>query len=296
MTIRIRNFTDKDLSNIVKLLNETRRESYEPIPFSKEELSSQIKEWNLEILVAEEEGEIVGSAAYNNGQWGEEIEWLSANEKPNRKFIENLLVTEIEKHVKGDTVFTVVDAESPEIKEWTKRGFMAEGGLYHMVARLDGLRSLPEVPEGIVIRYLREEEEKDFVEAVNAGFNRERLEQGVIQKWKSKCPPFSEEWIHVAELNENIVSVIVSRPDVKYNRFFRGNRGYLGPAATLPKYRRKNLASALTLRAMNFLFKKKMNSVALYTSEKNTASVNLLRKLGFKIGHHWRFMRKARLK
>ncbi|MCK4314018.1 hypothetical protein KAW04_04560, partial [Candidatus Bathyarchaeota archaeon] len=230
MTIRIRNFTDKDLSNIVKLLNETRRESYEPIPFSKEELSSQIKEWNLEILVAEEEGEIVGSAAYNNGQWGEEIEWLSANEKPNRKFIENLLATEIEKHVKGDTVFTVVDAESPEIKEWTKRGFMAEGGLYHMVARLDGLRSLPEVPEGIVIRYLREEEEKNFVEAVNAGFNRERLEQGVIQKWKSKCPPFSEEWIHVAELNENIVSVIVSRPDVKYNRFFRGNRGYLGPA------------------------------------------------------------------
>ncbi|TET64101.1 GNAT family N-acetyltransferase [Candidatus Bathyarchaeota archaeon] len=296
MTITIRNFTDKDLSNIVKLLNETRRESYEPIPFSKEELSSQIKEWNLEILVAEEEGEIVGSAAYNNGQWGEEIEWLSANEKPNRKFIENLLVTEIEKHVKGDTVFTVVDAESPEINEWTKLGFMAEGGLYHMVARLDGLRSLPEVPEGIVIRYLREEEEKDFVEAVNAGFNRERLEQGVIQKWKSKCPPFSEEWIHVAELNENIVSVIVSRPDVKYNRFFRGNRGYLGPAATLPEYRRKNLASALTFRAMNSLFKKKMNSVALYTSEKNTASVNLLRKLGFKIGHHWRFMRKARLK
>lgn len=292
MTVQIRSLTHKNLSSLVKLLNEARKESYEFIPFDEEKLRSQIKEWNLEVLVAEEEGEITGSVAYNNGHWGEEIEWLYVRESPNRKYLENLLVREIEKHVKGEKIFTVVDAESPKINEWAERGYKPEGGLCHMVARLDGLKPLPKVPEGTIIRSLKTDEEKDFVEAVNAGFDRERLKQGVVQRWKSECPPFSEEWIHIAKLDSKIVSVVVSRPDVKHNEFFGGKRGYLGPASTLSQYRGKNLASALTRRAMNTLFEKGMSSVVLYTTEQNVPSVTLLRRLDFKIGHHWKFMHK----
>ena len=292
MTAQVQSFTDKDLPSLVKLLNETYRESYEFIPFNEEKLRSQIRERNLKILVAEEESEIIGSVSYSNGHWGEEIEWLAVSERPNRKHLENLLVREIEKDVKGEKVFTVVDAESPKINEWTERGYKPEGGLYHMVTRLDGRKPLPKVTEGTIISSLKPEEEKYFVEAVNAGFGRERLKQGAIQRWKSECPPFSQEWIHIAKLDNKIVSVVVSKPDVKYNKFFGGNRGYLGPAATLLKYRGKNLASALTCRAMNFLFEKGMDSVALYTSEQNIPSVTLLQKHGFKIEHHWKFMRK----
>jgi len=292
MTAQIQSFTDKNLSSLVKLLNEARRESYEFIPINEEKLRSRIKEWDLEVLVVEEEGEIIGSVAYNNGHWGEEIEWLCVRENPNRKYLENLLVREIEKHVKGEKIFTVVDAESLKINEWTERGYKPEGGLCHMVARLDGLKPLPKVPEGTIISSLKTEEEKDFVEAVNAGFNHERLKQGVVQRWKSECPPFSEELIHIAKLDSKIVSVVVSRPDTKHNEFFGGKRGYLGPAATLSKYRGKNLASALTRRAMNALFEKGMNFVALYTTEQNVPSVTLLRRLDFKIGYHWKFMHK----
>jgi ribosomal protein S18 acetylase RimI-like enzyme len=292
MTAQVRSFNDKDLSSLVKLLNETYRESYEFIPFNEEKLRAQIRERNLKILVAEEESEIIGSASYNNGHWGEEIEWLATSESPNRKHLENLLVRQIEKYVKGEKVFTVVNAESPKINEWTERGYKPEGGLYHMVARLDGRKPLPKVTEGTIISSLKPEEEKYLVEAVNAGFDRERLKQGAIQRWKSECPPFSEEWIHIAKLDSKIVSVVVSRPDVKFNKFFGGNRGYLGPATTLLKYRGKNFASALTCRAMNFLFEKGMDSVALYTSEQNIPSVTLLQKHGFKIGHHWKFMSK----
>jgi len=292
MTAQIQSFTDKNLSSLVKLLNEARRESYEFIPINEEKLRSRIKEWDLEVLVVEEEGEIIGSVAYNNGHWGEEIEWLCVRENPNRKYLENLLVREIEKHVKGEKIFTVVDAESLKINEWTERGYKPEGGLCHMVARLDGLKPLPKVPEGTIVSSLKTEEEKDFVEAVNAGFNHERLKQGVVQRWKSECPPFSEELIHIAKLDSKIVSVVVSRPDTKHNEFFGGKRGYLGPAATLSKYRGKNLASALTRRAMNALFEKGMSSVALYTTEQNVPSVTLLRRLNFKIGYHWKFMHK----
>ena len=292
MTAQIQSFTDKNLSSLVKLLNEARRESYEFVPINEEKLRSQIKEWELKILVVEEEGEIIGSVAYNNGHWGEEIEWLCVRENPNRKYLENLLVREIEKHVKGEKIFTVVDAESLKINEWTERGYKPEGGLCHMIARLDGLKPLPKVPEGTIISSLKTEEEKDFVEAVNAGFNHERLKQGVVQRWKSECPPFSEELIHIAKLDSKIVSVVVSRPDTKHNEFFGGKRGYLGPAATLSQHRGKNFASALTRRAMNALFEKGMNFVALYTTEQNVPSVTLLRRLDFKIGYHWKFMHK----
>jgi ribosomal protein S18 acetylase RimI-like enzyme len=290
MTVQIRNFTEENLSSLVKLLNETRKGSYEFIPINEQKLRSQIKEWDLKILVAEEEGEIIGSVAYNNGHWGEEIEWLCVLENPNRKHLENLLVTEIEKHVKSEKIFTVVDAESPKINEWTERGYKSEGGLCHMIATLDTAKPLPKVPEGTIISSLKTEEEKDFTEAVNAGFDHERLKQGAIQRWRSECPPFSEEWIHVAKLDNKIVSVVVSRPDVKHNKFFGGKRGYLGPAATLSKYRGKNLASALTRRAMNALFEKGMNPVALYTTEQNVPAVTLFRRLGFKIRHCWKFM------
>lgn len=127
---------------------------------------------------------------------------------------------------------------------------------------------------------------------MNAGFGWERLKMGIIQEWKDDCPPFTEEWVHVAESINKLVSVVASRPDANYNKNFKGKRGYLGPAATLPEFRGKKLASILTLRAMNLLFEKGLDCVALYTAEQNVASTTLLKKLGFEIGHHWKFMRK----
>ncbi len=292
MTVQIRSFTDKDLSHIVKLLNEDYRESYEFTPYTEESLSSWIHERKLKILMAEENGEILGSAAYSDGHWGEEIEWLAVSESPNRKSIENVLIGEIEKFVKGGKIFRVVDTGSPKTNEWIERGYKPEGGLYHMVARLDGMKPLPKFPEGTIIRSLKPTEEKEFLEAMNAGFGWERVKLGIIQRWKSEFPSFSEEWIYVAEIGNRIVSVVVAKPDEEYNRVFSGKRGYLGPASTLPEYRGKNLASALTRHAMNFLYEKGMDSVALYTSEENIPSMTLLQKLGFKIGHHWKFMRK----
>ncbi|MEM2780808.1 MAG: GNAT family N-acetyltransferase, partial [Candidatus Bathyarchaeia archaeon] len=70
-------------------------------------------------------------------------------------------------------------------------------------------------------------------------------------------------------------------------------RGYLGPAATLSEFRGKNLASALTRKAMNFLYEKGMDTVSLYTFEGNIPSITLLKKLGFKVQHHWKFMHKT---
>jgi ribosomal protein S18 acetylase RimI-like enzyme len=293
MHARIRGSTEKDLPSIVELVNQASAGTHEFTPYTADKIREWIVEGNFKVLVAEEGKEIVGSVSYRNGHWGENIEWLAVAEETSKEVIENELVQEIEKQVKGEKVFTAVDENSPRIDDWVERGYKAEGGLYHMVAELTTSKSLPKIPEGIILRSLRTEEEKEFVVTVNAGFGWERLETGIIQKWKTECPPFDEEWVHVAETDDKIVSAVGSRPDVEYNEFFHGKRGYLGPAATLPEYRGKHLASALTLRAMNHLLEKGMTSASLYTSEQNKASIGLLLNLGFRKVHLWKFMRKT---
>jgi RimJ/RimL family protein N-acetyltransferase len=44
---------------------------------------------------------------------------------------------------------------------------------------------------------------------------------------------------------------------------------------------------------MNFLLRKGLTPIVLYTAEQNIASATLLRKLGFNVFHHWKFMRKT---
>jgi ribosomal protein S18 acetylase RimI-like enzyme len=66
----------------------------------------------------------------------------------------------------------------------------------------------------------------------------------------------------------------------------------LGPAATLPEFRGKHLASALTARSMNLLFQKGMDSARLGTSEKNVSSIALLHSLGFKVDNVRKILQK----
>jgi ribosomal protein S18 acetylase RimI-like enzyme len=292
MTVQIRTFAHGDLPILVRLLNAARKGAYEFVPYTQEKLGSWIEEGRLKILMALENNEVLGSVAYDDGHWGEEIEWLTVVERPDQRALENKIVSEVEKYVRGQSVFTAVDAGSPRISEWLERGYKLEGGLLHMIAKLDGVKPLPKIPVAVLLRSLRQGEEVAFVEVVNKGFGWERLKSDAIREWKADFPGFNEDWIHVAEAEGKIVSFVVAKEDLSYNGSFGGKRGYLGPAATLPEYRGKNIASALTVRAMNFLFEKGMDSAALYTGEQNAASVTLLQKLGFNVSHNWKFMRK----
>jgi ribosomal protein S18 acetylase RimI-like enzyme len=296
MGVKVRDFAWKDLPALVKLLNDTNEGSYEYIPLTENDVRIRIQEGKFRTLIAEENGDAVGSVAYNDGFWGEEIRWLAVRERRDRKILENELVSQAEKSVHGETVFTSVDEGNPRISDWIERGYEPSGGLYQMIAKLHDIQRLPTVPEGVTIRSSRLTEEEKVVETVNSVFGWERLKQGFIKKGEVESPPFDEEWVHLATLQDRILSVVVSWPAIKYNRFFGAKRGYLGPAATVPKYRSKKLASALTVRAMNFLFEKGMDTVVLHTSELNIPSVTLLRNVGFGVAHHVKFLRKSMLR
>jgi ribosomal protein S18 acetylase RimI-like enzyme len=291
MTVKIRSFKEPDLLILFELLKSSdsdQRLIY--MHYGDGDLLSWLRKRRIEVLVAEDNGEIIGSAAYNDGFWGEEIEWLIVCETANRKIVEDTLVRETEKCVKRGAVFTSVNSGSQKAEEWMQRGYFPNGGLNYMVTKLAGLKALPKIPEGALLRSLRPEEENEFVQLVNAGFDFERVKAGDIQKWKMESPPFDEQWIHVAEIDGKLVSVVVAKPDIGYNRFFNAKQGYLGPATTLREHRGSNLASALTVRAMNCLFMQEMDSVCLFTSQTNIPSITMLRKIGFEIEQSWNFM------
>lgn len=292
MSVKIRFLEEKELAAFIKLLNESRLDSFEYMPLTEEDARRRIEHGRSQVLIAEEAGRIVGSMTYSDGYWGEEIRWLVVRAASDQRLVEDLLVSEAEKLVRGETVFTSVDLGSPETVEWARRGYSLDGGLYQMIARLGGSRAIPAVPEGILLRSMRPGEEKSVVEIVNAVFGWKRLEPNFVEKGKVESAPFTEEWVFLAESEGRILSVVVAWPAVKFNQFFGAKRGYLGPAATVPEYQSKKLASALTVRAMNFLYEKGMNTAVLHTSEQNVPSVTLLKTIGFEVGHHIKFLRK----
>jgi ribosomal protein S18 acetylase RimI-like enzyme len=295
MTIRISEFAQKHLADITRLLTEEYKNSYEFIPFSEEVVSSQIRRRNLKILVAEENGNVLGLVGTRLEERGEEnIMWLAAREGPHRKTIENMLVNEVEKKAKSDTISVGIDEGSPRIIDWIEGGYSLNPGWLRMCAKLDNLTPVPTVTQDIKLRSLALDEEEKLVEVINTGFGWRRLEVGVLENWRTEDPPFDEEWVQVGEIGERIVSAVVARPDTEYNKYLDLNRGYLGPAATLPEFRNKHLASALTARAMNSLRDKGYNSVRLGTSELNTSSIILLKSLGFQVEAVRKVLRKQR--
>jgi ribosomal protein S18 acetylase RimI-like enzyme len=293
MVLQIVKFADDDLPSIVELLNEEYRNSNEFIPFDKERVLSQTRRRHLTILVAKEKSKIlgiIGTHLHENSE--KDVSWLAAAKGPNQEAIENTLITEVEKDPAVNTIVTSIDEENPKISNWIKRGYELQPGFERMSTRLNGLIPIPKIGSDVILRSLRNNEEKEFVEAVNTGFGWQRLELGDMEIWKSEDPPFNEEWVQVAEIKGKIVSVVVAKPDSDAIKYIHLNRGYLGPAATLPEFRNRHLASALTARSMNFLFEKGMDSVRLGTSEQNVSSNALLGSLGFRVESVRKTMRK----
>lgn len=285
--------TEFHLSAIIELLNDAFRGSREFIPFDEARVLSEIRRRHLKILVAVENGNVQGLVATHSHENSEEhVTWLTARNGVNQKIVENKLIDALEKQSDVNAMVIMVDEASPRIPDWIDRGYRLEPGFQRMSAKLNGLRAIPTVDDGIRLRSLRADEEEQLITAVNKGFGWRRLERGDLGTWKTEDPPFNENWVQIAEADQTIVSVVVARPDSDAIKYLHIKRGYLGPAATLPEYRSKHLASALTARAMNFLFKNGMDSVRLGTSETNTASSALLRRLGFHVEHRRKTLRK----
>uniref|UniRef100_A0A7C3ERP9 GNAT family N-acetyltransferase n=1 Tax=Candidatus Methanomethylicus mesodigestus TaxID=1867258 RepID=A0A7C3ERP9_9CREN len=289
--ITVRHLAPADVPSVVGIINAQYDGSYEEVPFTAGSFSKYVMGRKTIVLVAEDNGRIVGAIVYVVWPWGNCIDMLAAIQTAENQEIEDLLVRELEQSVRAGSIYTNVEEGSPQIRRWELRGYYLEGGVYHLTVPLSGKREVPQPRCGAALRSLRRGEEGALVELINRSFGFKRLDMEEVRSWW-EVPGFSEEWIQVAELDERLVSATVCMLDNEYFEHFGRKRGYLGPAATLPEYRKMGLTSALTVKAMNFLAQQGMESAAMYVIDGNSESLGLAHKLGFRVAKHWVHMNK----
>ena len=289
--MRLQRCQQVELPRLVELLNEACRGRHEFIPYTEAKLQGELRE-AASILLAKEQDELAGMALLRRAWYGEEIKVCV---QPGRGEIETQLLSAIEREAQDERVTVVIDSEDRKrIETLLSRGYEVDGGLCQLIAELRELRPLPRLSYGYLLRALNPDEEEALIEVVNTAYRSSgRLRPGVLSKWKMEDSNFSEDWVQVAQYEGLLVAAVVARADHEFNLHYRAKRGRLGPAATLPTHAGKGLGKALTAQAMSFLLERGMDAASLYTLEDNVTALRVVKSLGFRISHHWKFLHKT---
>jgi len=290
--VRVRAYREDDLPQLTKIWNEARRGSYEFIPYTEEKLKEELEGASCVLVAIGEDDKPLGFSLLRREWYGEEI-GLYARPGPEREEVERRLLAAIEEEAEGELVTLVSADDHEKLKFFAAEGYEPESSLYQMIIELSKPWATPQVP-GYRLRSLRPDEEELLIKVVNEAYEGERLRPGVLTRWSAEAPPFSPEWVQVAEHEHEgeLVAAVVARPDREFNEHFHAKRGYLGPAATLPEHRGKGLNKALTVRALDFLRERGFEVASLYTWSGNSPALKVLKSLGFQISHEWAILRK----
>jgi ribosomal protein S18 acetylase RimI-like enzyme len=140
---------------------------------------------------------------------------------------------------------------------------------------------------------MRESEESQVIDVVNAAYGKRRLTQDHFDRWRREDPLFNEDWILVAISDGKMVGVLCLRQDLQYSRVLRRRRGYVGPAATLPQYRSRGIGKALNWHGMKFLKAQGLNEASLYTAENNLPVHRMVSALGYERRYTWKRFKKT---
>ena len=288
--MRLQPFSERLLLNVLSLVNEAEAGSYEFIPYSEESLQAELKEASS-VLLATDDRDRVAGLAYLGRQWYGETITLHVRPGPEQWEVGDLLLSALEPRTQTDELSTSVDTSDRErLAFFLERGYRPESSFYEMTADLDRRRRPRRLPAGCIIGTLETDEEEALIQLANTAYAGERLRPGILARWQAQDPSFSTDWVQVARCDGQLVATVVARSDREYNDYFHVNRGYLGPAATLPNYRGKGLGEALTAQATNFLRERGMSSVCLHTWERNQPAVRLTSNLGFRVLHEWKIL------
>jgi len=291
--MKLREYRESDLPQLVSLQNEADRNSYEFIPYDEEDIRARLTGASTALVATDVKDQIVG-LAYLRQDWYGETVTIPVRPGPNENHIRDLLLPAIEPLNKTGTISTSIDnADQNRLAYFTARGYAPESALYQMIADLDRPPPPQHLPEGYLLRSLRPDEEEALIRLANAAYHGDRLRPGILDRWKKEDPDFEVEWVQVAEYEGKLVALVAARSDRDYNEHYNARRGYLGPAGTLPAHRGKDLSKALTARAMSFLRERDMQTACLHTWAGNPPAVKLTKDLGFRLDHEWKIMHKS---
>jgi ribosomal protein S18 acetylase RimI-like enzyme len=281
---------------MIAIADEASSGSYEFTPFTK----ADFEPWrpNDFVLVEEVGDSITGCAVIELKAHKNEAEITTLAAKPEFTTAEAegpLFQASEEWVANAKTIAYFVPTEDPRINWLSERGYSTEPGFCHFVAPLNPLPSEPKKPRpnGFQIRSMKPNEEDTVIRAVNEAYGYERLTRSHFERWRNQIPMFSEDWILLAFVDGEVAGAVCASQDVRYNQTYNKRRGYLGPGATLPKFRRKGINKTLNWYAMKFLRGRGMDEVSLYTAESNVEVHRLCNSLGYEHRFTWKRMKKT---
>jgi GNAT superfamily N-acetyltransferase len=291
--MKLRPYCQTDVPELLDLLNGLDSETYEFIPWTEEHLLTELGQTKPAVLAVDKHDRIAG-LAYLRQEWWSETIGLYLQPGPEQEGTGHALLAAIEPGTKTGRLTILIDPrEQGLLALFAARGYKIESTSYHMIADLDQQRPTPSIAAGYRIRSIRADEEEQLIDLTRDAYSLDRLEPGVLARWRAEDPVFDMNCVQVAEHEGSLVAVVVGCSDLEYNRHYHARRGYLGPAATLPSHRAKGLSKALTARVMNILRDLGMDAACLYTWETNRPALELTRELGFRVGHEWKVLRRS---
>jgi mycothiol synthase len=259
---------------------------YSPAPTLDPQWTETIHVWETE------EGSLVG-AAHREGADGAFIQV-----HPDYRYIEEDMIAWAEGHLTESSKdgqqhyveFFVYDYDSARQRLLGQRGYekLAEFGVIHRLRFGLGPLPQPVIAGGYTLRTTRPDDMADcrrIADLLNAAFQRDFHNAEEFHTFAKNAPTYRSDLDLVAAAPDGSFASYVGVPYEEINR-----AGIFEPVCTHPDHRRKGLAQALMVEALNRLWAIGAVDVTVATGDMDPAN-RLYDSIGFTekyIGHYWR--------
>jgi mycothiol synthase len=240
-------------------------------------------ELGQDVLVAEDEGEIVGYA--DVGAHGEHV-WLDVRATDVESLPGLLLAIENVAAAKApdSNLMGYTSADDAALSDlYAGSGYALVRHSYRMRIDLDGTPEEPDWPDGFSVRTMRAGEERQFYDGQMASFADTWLFTAepyeLWRHWMAEEPGFDASLWFAAERDEDLAAIVIARAPKN-----EPGLGWIRILGVLPEFRQRGLGQAMLKHAFGEFARRGFEAVGLGVDAENpTGAVRLYERAGMHV-------------
>jgi mycothiol synthase len=287
--LELREATDADVAAAAALLNRISAAHYGESEVDADEVRAWLREPDVQMLLAERAGKLVGYADVGWDKRRPHMYWLDLRALPGSGAAETLLdelerraVPRVERPV---LVRSYVDARDPELAQMlSARGYRVVRHAFRMRRELDDSLEEASLPAGLELRPYRPEDEQRVYEAHMDSFAdhwefaRSSLEDW--RRWLVERPGADTTLWQLAYDEDELAGVALCRRYSTEEPTF----GWVDVLGVRPAWRRRGLGRALLLHSFREFERRGYEAVGLgVDGENTTGAVRLYERAGMRV-------------
>lgn len=277
----------EDLDATAAMLNEHSRRLHGTDDVTPPDL---LQYWELpdvelgqDVLVAEDEGEIVGYA--DVGVHGEHV-WLDVRATDAASLPALLLAIENVAAVKApdSDLMGYTSADDAALRDlYAGSGYALVRHSYRMRIDLEGVPQEPDWPDGFSVRTMRAGEERQFYDAQMASFADTWLfapePYELWRHWMAEEPGFDASLWFAAERDDDVAAIVIARAPEN-----EPGLGWIRILGVLPEFRQRGLGQAMLKHTFGEFARRGFEAVGLGVDAENpTGAVRVYERAGMHV-------------